>query len=117
MTIRLGIAIATAVFCSIASALYTLGRVEPFPAIGWFLTMGPFLAVVLWLNQDARRRGLGAVQDFGLFLLFFWPVAIPWYAFKSRGRGGWKLLLGVIALVAATPLTIAILAWLRVPRG
>jgi hypothetical protein len=111
MAIRLGIAIATAAFCAITSALYALGRVEPVPAVGLFLTAGPFMAVILWLHQDARRRGVGAVQDFGLLMWIFWPVAIPWYAFTSRGRGGWKLLLGVIALLAATPLTIAILAW------
>ena len=111
MTIRLGIAIATTVFCSLVSALYVLGRTEPVPAVELFLTVGPFMAVILWLHQDARRRGVGAVQDFGLLMWIFWPVAIPWYAFASRGRGGWKLLAGVLALIGAAPLTLVIFAW------
>jgi hypothetical protein len=69
------------------------------------------MTVILWVCEDARRRGIGAVHDFGFFLMLFWPVVIPWYAFASRGRGGWKLLLGLIALIGSAPLTIAILAW------
>jgi hypothetical protein len=111
MTIRLGIAIATAVFCAIATALYMLGRTEPVPAVRLFLSLGPYVTVILWLHQDARRRGVGAVQDFGLLMWIFLPVAVPWYAFASRGRRGWTLLLGVILLLAAAPLTIAILTW------
>jgi hypothetical protein len=115
VTIRLGIAIATTVFCSLGCALYVLGRTEPVPAVQLFLTVGPLMAVILWLHQDARRRGVGAVQDFGFLLWIFWPVGIPWYAFASRGRGGWKLLLGVIALVGAAPLTLGIFyAWASV---
>jgi hypothetical protein len=108
-------AIATAAFCSVASALYVLARVEPFPFVAWFLTTGPLLMVVLWLDQDAHRRGIGAVHDLEFFLFLFWPFVIPWYAFASRGPAGWKLLIGVIALLAAAPLTIAILRWFRFP--
>ena len=113
MTIRLGIAIATAATASVASALYALGGVEPFPAVAWFLVAGPLMAVVLWLCEDARRRGIGAVHDLGFFLMLFWPVVIPWYAFASRGRSGWKLLLGLIALMAAAPLTVMMVSWLH----
>ena len=111
MNIRLGIAIATSAICSVASPLYMLGRVEPFPAVELFLTAGPYMTVILWLCQDARRRGVGAVHDLGFFLMLSWPVVIPWYAFASRGRGGWKLLLGLTALIAAPIVTSAILAW------
>jgi hypothetical protein len=47
--------------------------------------------------------------------MVFWPFAIPWYAFASRGRGGWKLLLGLMALLGAPIVTIAILAWFPFP--
>jgi hypothetical protein len=101
----------TAVFSSAASAAYALARVEPLPAMDWFLGAAPLIAVILWLCKDARERGIGAVHDLGLFMMVFWPFVIPWYAFASRGRGGWKLLAGLIALIAVTPLTLALLAW------
>ncbi|HMC77419.1 MAG TPA: hypothetical protein VKH34_09810 [Vicinamibacterales bacterium] len=110
MTIRLAIAIATTAFSTLASIVYMAGRVEPIPVVGGFLSAGPLIAVILWLQQDARRRGVGQVQDFGMLMMVFWPVAIPWYAFASRGPGGWKLLLGIIVLIGAAPLTLAILA-------
>jgi hypothetical protein len=65
MTIRLGIAIATSALCSVASALYVLGRAEPFPAVELFLTAGPPMAVILWMCQDARQRGIGASTIWG----------------------------------------------------
>jgi hypothetical protein len=105
-------AIATAAVCSVASALYVLGRVEPAPVVAWALTAGPLMSVIVWLHQDARRRGIGDVQDFGFFLMLFWPFVIPWYAFASRGRAGWKLRIGLIALIAAVPLTVGIVSWL-----
>jgi hypothetical protein len=43
--------------------------------------------------------------------MLFWPVVIPWYPFASRDRGGWKLLLGLIALMAAAPLTVMMVSW------
>ena len=107
----MGIAIATSAICSVASALYVLGRVAPVPAVELFLLGGPSMTVVLWMCQDARRRGIGAVHDLGFLLIVFWPFPIPWYAFASRGRGGWKLLLGLMALISAPIVTIVILAW------
>jgi hypothetical protein len=66
------------------------------------LMFAPLIAVILWLQKDAQRTGVGAVQDWGMFVWFAWPVVIPWYAFKSRGRGGWRLLLGLIALICGS---------------
>ena len=34
-------------------------------------------AVCLWLQKDARRTGVGNIQDWGFFLWLFWPVLIP----------------------------------------
>ena len=42
------------------------------------------------------------MQDWGLFLLLAWPVVIPWYAFKTRGRRGWRLTAGLFGLIGAT---------------
>jgi PadR family transcriptional regulator len=74
----------TALFCSLAAALYGASQIEPSPVVGLFLSAGPLIAVILWLQKDARRSGVGAVQDWGLFLWFAWPIVIPWYACKTR---------------------------------
>lgn len=49
--------------------------------------------------QDAQRTGVGAVQDWGYVLLLAWPVVISWYAFKTRGRKGWRLTAGLLGLI------------------
>jgi hypothetical protein len=36
--------------------------------------------------------------DFGLFLVYAFPVSILWYCFWSRGRHGFLLLLGLGSL-------------------
>ena len=110
--ITLRVAIATAVFCSMISALYTLAEIEPSPTVVLFWTFGPVLAVILWLQKDAQRTGVGAVQDWGFLAWLAWPVVIPWYAFKSRGRTGWRLLLGLIALILSPYITAFVVSWL-----
>ena len=79
-----------AAFCSLVAAIYGATQSEPSPVIALFLSFGPLLAVIMWLQKDARRTGVGTVQDWGYFLVLAWPVVIPWYAFKTRGRSGWR---------------------------
>lgn len=110
--ITLGVAKLTAVFCALAAAVYAAAQSEPSPAIALFLSSGPLLAVIIWLQKDARRTGVGAVQDWGYFLLLAWPVVIPWYAFKTRGRSGWRLTAGLLGLIGA-----AYISWLVVAYG
>jgi hypothetical protein len=55
---------------------------------------------------------VAAVHDLGLFLWFTWPVAMPWYAFKTRGRSGWTLALGLIALCASSYIAGGLAMWL-----
>jgi hypothetical protein len=99
--ISLGVAKLTAVFCSLAAALYSVAQTEPLPAVQLFLSSGPLMAVVIWLQKDARRTGIGVVLDWGYFVLLAWPVVIPWYAFKTRGRSGCRLAIGLLGLSAA----------------
>jgi hypothetical protein len=53
------------------------------------------------VQKDARRAGIGGIQDWGYFLLLAWPVVIPWYAAKTRGRAGFAFGLGLFALILA----------------
>ena len=107
----LRVAIATAVFSSMTAAVYTLAEVEPSNPMLTFWTLGPLIAVILWLQKDSQRTGVGAVQDWGMFAWFAWPVVIPWYAFKTRGRTGWRLLLGLVALISSAYVTAFVATW------
>jgi hypothetical protein len=111
--ITLKVAKLAAVFCSLAAAAYAAAQAEPSPMVSLFLSGGPLLAVVLWLEKDARRTGVGAVQDWGYFLLLAWPVVIPWYAFRTRGWSGWRLTALLFGLVGASYVTWMVVAYAR----
>ncbi|PYR59105.1 MAG: hypothetical protein DMF91_15625 [Acidobacteria bacterium] len=103
-----------ALFASLVAAAYAVAQIEPSPVIALFVSGGPLLAVILWLQQDARRTGVGSVHDLGYFLLLAWPIVIPWYAFKTRGRSGWRLTTGLFGLIGAAYLTwfsVAYVIW------
>jgi hypothetical protein len=63
--VTLTVAKLAALFASVAAGAYATARIEPSPAIALFLSFGPLCVVGLWLQKDARRTGVGAVQDLG----------------------------------------------------
>ena len=91
----------TGLFCALASALYMMADAEPSPIVALFFSAAPLIAVILWLQRDAHRTGVGAVHDLGLFLWFAWLVVIPWYSWQTRGRRAWRLCLGLFALIGS----------------
>jgi hypothetical protein len=109
--VTLTVAKVTALFASLVAAAYAVAQIEPSPVVALFLSGGPLFAVILWLQKDARRTGVGAVQDLGYFLLLAWPVVIPWYAFKTRGRSGWRLTTGLFGLIGAAWVTWIVVAY------
>ena len=62
--------------------------------------------------RDARRTGVALVHDWGLFLCVAWPALIPWYAWKTRGRSGWRLTLNLFTLILSANLSWFLVAWL-----
>jgi hypothetical protein len=94
-------AFVTAAFCGFVSALYVVAGAQPAPVVSVFITFAPLIAVIAWLDRDAQRCGAVARLDWGLFLWAAWPFLLPWYVFRTRGRNGWRLLLGLAALVLA----------------
>ena|SRR5688572_26568101 len=109
--ITLKVAKLAAVCCSLAAAIYAAVPADPPPIVALFLSGGPLLAVILWLQKDAQRTGVGAVHDWGYFLLLAWPVVIPWYAFTTRGRLGWKLTAGLFGLIGASSISWLVVAY------
>jgi len=98
-----------AVFCAATTVLYVATGAPPDPVMEWLLGAGPVLMVILWLSKDAQQRRTAVVMDFGFLMTVFWLVAIPWYAFRSRGRSGWKLLPALILLMFPASLTALVL--------
>jgi hypothetical protein len=110
-TITLRTAIAASVCAAAINAIYVVADTEPAPLLSTFVSFGPVVTTVLWLHQDARRHKIAEVLDFGWFFMMFWIFVVPWYAFKSRGRAGWRLLIGLVALIVLPALTRVVLTW------
>jgi hypothetical protein len=107
----------TALFCSVAATFYSIVQVKPSPIVRTFFSAGPLLAVLVWIQQDAARTGVGSVHDLGLFLWFAWPVIIPWYAWKTRGRAGWRLLFMLFGLIGSAYISGIVVSWLAYLLG
>ena len=111
--ITLRIAVLTAGFCALGVAVYGLASVSPSPIPALVLPTAPLVAVVVWLQKDSKRTGVGSVGQWGLWIWIAWPVVIPWYAFKSRGRQGWRLWIGLTTLICALYLMTVAVAGFR----
>src|ERR1700749_1882116 len=51
--------------------------------------------MMIWMNHDAVRGRRRPCFDFGLFILYAFPVSLLWYCVWSRGWRGMLLLLGL----------------------
>ena len=83
--VTLTVAKLAALFSSLTAGLYTAMQIESAPVIDLFLSGAPLVAVILWLEKDVTRTGVGAVQDFDYFLLLAWPVVIPGMSSRRAG--------------------------------
>ena len=88
----------TSLLCATTAVLYAFADLQPSPLVEWLSTAAPTLAIILWLERDAARTGVGSVHDLGYLLCFGWPIVVPWYALRTRGRAGWRLILLLLAL-------------------
>jgi hypothetical protein len=71
----------------------------------WILSFG--VTVMWWVHSDRRARGFGAPFEFDAFVFFLWPILVPYYLYRTRGRAGLALAVGV-GLLYLVP---AIAAW------
>jgi len=71
------------------------------------------LILALWVLADRRNRGFSVPYEFDTFVFFAWPVVVPYYLYRSRGRGGLLLGAGIWALYIAPYLTALVvrMAW------
>ena len=55
-------------------------------ALLWSLEFPTLVAA--WVRTDRRRRILGLPFEFEAFVFFGWPVALPYYLYRTRGKTG-----------------------------
>jgi len=55
-------------------------------ALLWGLEFQTLLAT--WVRLDRRYRDLGLPFEFEAFVFFAWPVAAPYYLYRTRGMRG-----------------------------
>ena len=72
--------IATALRCG-----YAFARLPVSSPAEYILGLCWGVPVVIWMNYDAVRRRSRPCFDFGLFLIYAFPLSMLWYCFWSRG--------------------------------
>lgn len=82
----------TALFALELSTLATHGA-NASEATGLLWGLRFRLIVTWWAHADRHARKFSVPFEFDAFVFFAWPVVIPYYLYRSRGRKG--LLLGV----------------------
>ena len=104
----------TATVCAFFAGIYAGLGTEPRGLVALVTYYGTPVSVVLWLQRDARFRGMATVHDWGMLAYITWPVTIPWYAIKTRGlHAGWPLAVFLLLPVLAPPLTFAVVTAAR----
>jgi hypothetical protein len=103
--------------CAAIAALYALARLPENSLVILVTTLAPIVAAANWIRADARARNIGLVHDLGFFLLIAWPVVIPWYAVKTRGRHAWPMALVLLLVIASPMLVPAVIALVRLLAG
>jgi len=63
--------------------------------------------LVLWLEQDSRARpGIYRPFEFGYLLLFLWLPYLPYYLWRTRGKRGLAMLVGIFVLAFLSQLLV-----------
>jgi hypothetical protein len=90
--------------CALFATGYGALELEPSPGMAFLLGWGPAIAVAWWLAADSKRTRVVGAYDSGLFFYLTWPLTLPWYALRSRGRDGWTLAAQLYGLALVGPL-------------
>src|SRR5262245_22888885 len=85
-----------------AGALYAARGVQPSEAFLWLCYLVVAFLVAHWVLVDERRLGIPGSVDQGWFLFAVWPLALPYYLFRTRRWRGFIALGWFVALFLAT---------------
>jgi hypothetical protein len=80
---------------AVESAAFTYhGEEIPHPTESlWVLSFS--ILAAWWVYSDRRARAFGAPFEFDAFVVFAWPILVPYYLHRTRGRVGLALGAGV----------------------
>jgi hypothetical protein len=78
---------------------YGFAGITPGPGTELGLKFLPLFAVAHWLVRDGRARRNRSLETWGLLFYGLWPLLLPAYALRTRGRSGWMLMLELYTLV------------------
>ena len=101
--------VVTSCVCSAFFAVYGVIHQAPAPLIQVVCNFATLVSAVMWLEAEARSRGLALVHEWGFFAYLAWPVVIPWYVVKTRGAHGLGLAAFLYGVILAPPVLGAII--------
>ena len=55
----------------------------------------------IWVRMDRRHRNLSLPFEFDAFVFFGWPVVVPYYLYRTRGKRGLAVTAAVYTLYVA----------------
>ncbi len=84
-----------------ASMPYQVAGALPGGTVALSVRLWMSLAVVLWVAHDMRVRHCDPWFEYTAFVFIAWPVMLPHYLIRSRGRQGLKLALVFYSPVVA----------------
>jgi hypothetical protein len=99
----------TAIF-SVGSSVIALHGMPVPRETGIFQSLAFQLILACWVRVDRAVRGFRAPYEFDAFVFFAWPIVVPYYLYKTRGRRGVLFALGIGALFLTPPLAAAIIS-------
>ena len=102
----------TSVLFSLMAATYAVIGATPSPLMSLGFSFAPLFAQAAWVRRDARVWRVPLSYDWGFFMLAAWPVFLPWYAFATRGRAGFRLAAGLVALLAGPSFVLGVISTL-----
>lgn len=77
----------TVLFSAESTTLTYYGEEIPRPT-EWLWVVSFGLLCAWWIRSDRRTRNFSAPFEFDAFVLFAWPVLVPYYLYRTRGRFG-----------------------------
>ena len=54
---------------------------------------------IYWLDVDSRKTRVMRVWDLGYFMLFAWPIIVPYYLIRTRGLRRASLIFLLLAII------------------
>lgn len=106
------------VFLFILSAIYIIGlamlATHGYPArpeasaLLWSLVFPTILAI--WARMDRRHQNLKLPFEFDAFVFFAWPLALPYYLYRTRGKKGLLMAAAIYGSYLAPIVVLAILS-------